>query len=202
MTRLEAKGLAVARGGRAVLRDIGFTLAPGEALVLAGRNGAGKSTLLRAIAGLVPLAGGTLLWDGDDAFADRDRHADRLAFLGHADAIKPGLTLHENLRLAARLAGRDDAAITAALGSVGLAQLAAAPSARLSSGQRRRLALARVFLAGRALLLLDEPTTGLDAASVATLEALLARHREGGGAVIASSHGGLAMPGAAMLVLG
>ena len=202
MTRLEARALTIARGGRAVLRDVGFSLAPGDALLLEGRNGAGKSTLLRAIAGLVPLAGGALLWDGADALADPALHATRLAFLGHTDAIKPGLTLHENLRLAARLAGRDDAAIDAALAEFGLAPLAAAPSARLSSGQRQRLALARTFLAGRKLMLLDEPTSGLDAASVARLETLLARHRTGGGAVIASSHGGLAMPDAAVLVLG
>lgn len=202
MRQLEARALAVARGGRVVLDDIGFTLAAGGALLLEGRNGAGKSTLLRAVAGLVPLAGGTLLWDGADALADRDAHASRLAFLGHTDAIKPGLTLHENLRLAARLAGRDDAAIAAALAAQGLGPLADIPSARLSSGQRRRLALARTFLAARPLLLLDEPATGLDAGAIARLEALLDRHRAGGGAVIASSHGGLALPGAATLALG
>ncbi len=202
LRRFEASGLAVTRAGRQVLGGVAFSLGAGGALLLAGRNGAGKTTLLRALAGLALPSAGTLLWNGADALADRALHATRLAFLGHADAIKPGLTLHENLRLAARLAGLGDAAIGAALDAVGLAPLAHAPSARLSAGQRRRLALARVFLAARPLLLLDEPATGLDAASIARLEALLAQHRASGGAVIASSHGGLVMPGAAMLVLG
>lgn len=201
VTRLLAHALAVERGGRPVLRDVSFALDAGEALLVGGRNGAGKTTLLRALAGLVPLAGGRLLWEGEDALADRTEHARRLAFLGHADALKPGLTARENLFLHARLGGLGAAAIGDGLRAVGLETLADVPAARLSAGQRRRLALARTFLRPAALVLLDEPATALDAASVAALGRLLAAHRARGGSVIASAHGTLPLTDAASLAL-
>ena len=98
-TRLEGHALAAFRGERLVLRDLSFTLAAGEALLLLGPNGSGKSTLLRLLAGLKRPDAGTLLWDGADALADLPTHARRVAYLGHLDAIKPGLTAAENLRI-------------------------------------------------------------------------------------------------------
>ena len=103
---LTAEGLAVFRGERLVFRDLSFRVAAGGALVLGGPNGSGKSTLLRLLAGLVPPIAGRLLWDGDDALADLAEHGRRVAYVGHLDAVKPGLTVTENLRFAARVAGR------------------------------------------------------------------------------------------------
>ena len=94
---LEAEGLAAWRGERLVFERVSFKVAPGEALLLTGPNGTGKSTLLRLLAGLVPLAAGRLLWEGADALADLSEHAGRVAYVGHLDAIKPGLTVAENL---------------------------------------------------------------------------------------------------------
>ena len=195
---IEARDLAVIRGERLVFAGLGFRLAPGGALLLTGRNGAGKSTLLRALAGLVRLAAGTVIWGDADALADRAAHAARLAWLGHQDAIKPGLGVAENLRSWSP----SPAAIAPALDAMGLASLAELPARLLSAGQRRRLALARLALAPRPLWLLDEPTLGLDATSIDRLAAQLATHRAQGGMVIAATHLPLPLPDAVPLALG
>jgi heme exporter protein A len=195
---LEAKGLACWRGERAVFAGLSFAMAPGGALLLTGPNGAGKSTLLRVLAGLIPAAEGRLLWRGEDALADRAGHAARLRYLGHGDALKPALTARENLGFYARLWGGE---VAPALDALGLSELADLPARVLSSGQKRRLALARLALAPADLWLLDEPTVGLDAASLARLGALLAAHRGRGGIVLAATHLPLPLPDAGELRL-
>ena len=185
--RLLADGLSVFRGERLVLDRVSFGVAAGGALLLLGPNGAGKSTLLRALAGLKRLDGGRVLFDGSE-----DR-AGRLAYLGHQDGIKPGLTAAENLGFAARVSGGDAGA---ALDALGLRALAGLPARMLSAGQRRRLALARLAVSKAALWLLDEPTLGVDAASVQAFGDLLAAHRASGGVVVAATHLPLPLPGA------
>jgi heme exporter protein A len=172
---LTAENLAIFRGERLVLNGISLSLRPGGMLVLRGANGAGKSTLLRALAGLTPLAAGQLLWDGAPALADRAAHAARVAWLGHLDAVKPALTAAEHVP-------------AAALALVGLERFAELPARLLSAGQKRRLAIARVAAMERVLWLLDEPTTGLDAESVARFETLCTAHRAKGGMIVASTH--------------
>ncbi len=181
-----------------MFRDLDFTVAAGGALVLAGPNGSGKSTLLRLLAGLGRLAAGQVLWAGQDALADLTVHAARVAYLGHLDAVKPGLTAEENLRFAARVGGGQ---VAAALEALGLSALAELPARMLSAGQKRRLALARVALSAAPLWLLDEPTLGLDVASVERFGAVLAVHRARGGVVVAATHLPLPLPDAAELRL-
>jgi len=195
---LEARNLACIRGERAIFADLSFHLAPGGALLLVGANGAGKSTLLRLLAGLLRPEAGDLLWDGADALADRAAHAARLRYLSHQDALKPALTARENLEFFAHLWG---GGVDAALAALDLLPLADLPARVLSSGQKRRLALARLALAPAPLWLLDEPTVGLDAASVGRLGALLAAHRAAGGMVLAATHLPLPLPGALELRL-
>jgi heme exporter protein A len=190
---LEARSLAAIRGERLVFRDVSFSLASGGALLLIGPNGAGKSSLIRLLAGLTPPAAGDLFWQGDNALDDPPLHATRLCFVGHMDAIKPGLTVADNLGLARKRTRGD---ILAALATVDLDRFADLPARLLSSGQRRRLALSRLALSDAPLWLLDEPTTGLDAASVRRLERNFAGHRARGGMVIAATHLPLDLPGA------
>lgn len=190
---LQAVGLAAFRGERLVFRNVDFAMAAGGALLLTGPNGSGKSTLLRLLAGLLRPAAGSLRWDGTDALADPTAHARRVAYLGHQDAIKPGLTAAENLRFYSRLTG---GVVGEALAQVGLNGLADLPARMLSAGQRRRLALARLALSRAPLWLLDEPTLGLDAASVAQFGGLLDEHRARGGWVIAATHLPLPVQGA------
>lgn len=182
---LEARDLACLRGDRAVFAGLSFALAPGEALLLTGANGAGKSTLLRMLAGLLPPTEGAVLWRGNDISDDAAAHARRMRYLSHQDALKPALTVTENLEFFARLQG---GAVGPALAALALAPLADLPARVLSSGQKRRLALARLALAPVPLWLLDEPTTGVDAASVERLRPLLAAHRAAGGVVVAATH--------------
>jgi heme exporter protein A len=182
---LRAEGLAAIRGERLVFRDVSFTLPEGGALILSGRNGAGKSTLLRLLAGLVRPDAGCLLWNGADALADRTEHGGRVALLGHQDALKSALTAAENLAFTAALSGRP---VLAALADLDLEELAELPARMLSSGQKRRLALARVSLSAAKLWLLDEPTLGLDDPAVERLGGLLARHRDTGGMIVAATH--------------
>jgi heme exporter protein A len=193
---LEAEGLAAIRGERLVFSGLSFTLPPGGALLLEGPNGSGKSTLLRVLAGLGRAEVGTLRWNGEDALSDRTTHATRVAYLGHQDAVKPGLTVAENLAFWGAAPQ-----IEAALARLNLARLAPLPARMLSAGQKRRLALARLALATAPIWLLDEPTLGLDTASVAALGTMLADHRATGGVVLAATHLPLPLPGAETLRL-
>lgn len=180
---LEADGLAAFRGERLVFRDLSFRIAVGGAMLLTGPNGSGKSTLLRVLAGLGRLEVGRVLWQGDDALADRVAHAGRVSYVGHLDGLKQGLTAAENLAFWAR-----PDAVDSALVRVALAHVAALPARMLSAGQKRRLALARLTLTDAPIWLLDEPTLGLDADSVDRFGGLMAAHRATGGVVIAATH--------------
>jgi heme exporter protein A len=196
---LQAEGLAAFRGERLVFRDLDFTVAAGGALVLTGPNGSGKSTLLRLLAGLVRPIAGRLLWNGEDALTDLPFHALRVSYLGHLDAVKPGLTVGENLRFAART-GRGS--VQDALEKLGLGDLADVPARFLSAGQKRRVALARLELSAAPLWLLDEPTVGLDAASQQLVGTVLREHRARGGIVVVATHVPLPLEDAAELRLG
>ncbi|HUN44639.1 MAG TPA: heme ABC exporter ATP-binding protein CcmA [Acetobacteraceae bacterium] len=182
---LQAEGLAAFRGERLVFRDLSFTVPTGGALVLLGANGSGKSTLLRLLAGLVRPIAGRLLWGGEDALSDLPAHAARVTYVGHLDAVKPGLTAAENLAFAARMG---QGSVDDALDAMNLADLAEVPARYLSAGQKRRLALARLVLSAAPLWLLDEPTVGLDTASQALVGAVLSAHRTRGGIVVAATH--------------
>lgn len=186
---LSVEDIAVARGGRPVFAGLSFRVAEGGALRLAGPNGGGKSTVLRIVAGLLPPLRGRVLWAGAPIAADRETHARRIAYLGHADALKPALSARENAETALSIAGRGDAAaLDTAFARLELDRLADLPAGWLSAGQRRRVALARVVASGCPLWLLDEPTVGLDASSVAALERAIADHRAAGGMVLAATH--------------
>ncbi len=182
-----ASGLACVRGGRLLFAGLGFALEAGGCLLLTGPNGIGKSSLLRLMAGLLPAAAG------------RVRAETSLVYLGHADTLKAQLTVRETLNFWACLAGRDEAAVTAAMETYALEPLATLPCRYLSAGQRRRVALARIIADGARLWLLDEPLTALDDASVQAFERALAAHRAGGGLAVIATHGAIRAPGAETL---
>jgi heme exporter protein A len=185
--KLVAERLRVMRGMRLVIRDISFTCSPGEALVLQAANGVGKTTLLRAVAGFLPLAGGRLRLDGisDDSTVGENSH-----YVGHLNGVKRSLTVAETLRfLGTFLGGEDRSGIAAE--RLGLGALLDVPAGYLSAGQTRRLALARLLCAKRALWLLDEPTVSLDTASQDLLAGIVNEHLAEGGMVVAATHIGL-----------
>ncbi|MBM3518237.1 MAG: heme ABC exporter ATP-binding protein CcmA [Alphaproteobacteria bacterium] len=198
---LTGDGLSCIRGERLVFADLSFRLDGGGALLIRGPNGSGKSTLLRLVAGLLPAAAGTLRWDDLDPRNDPQEHARRLHYVGHLDAVKPALSVAENLAFWIRLRGAPAGGEGAALARLGLEALFGLPARHLSAGQRRRLALARLAGAAAPLWLLDEPTVSLDEASVAALCAMIVAHRREGGMVLAATHGPLAIGAAAELRL-
>ena len=197
--QLSADNLDCVRGGREVFRGLSFNLQGGEALLVTGRNGAGKSSLLRIIAGLLRLSAGRLDLAGGDAEATIGEQAH---YLGHQDALKPSLTVAENLDFWAAFLGGSRAAIAPALAAVELSPLADLPAAYLSAGQRRRLSIARLVAVKRAIWLLDEPTSSLDAPSQSRFAALMRDHLAGGGIVVAAAHGPIGLARARELKLG
>jgi heme exporter protein A len=198
---LTGEDLSCIRGERLVFTKLSFRLDAGGALVLRGPNGSGKSSLLRLMAGLGRPVSGIIAWNGESILTDRGAHRARLAYAGHADAVKPALTVAENLRFWTGL--RDsETDVMAALARLGLERHAEVPGRFLSSGERRRLALATLAASPASLWLLDEPTVGLDTASLSALERLIADHRRGGGMVVLSTHVDLALGDPATLDLG
>jgi heme exporter protein A len=199
--RLSAWDLTIERGGRRLIAGLSFAADEGASLIVTGPNGAGKSTLLRALCGFLPVEAGGFALEGGDPERTVGEQAH---YLGHADGVKAALTASENLAFAAAMLGgrssRD--AQEAALSRVGLAHVIDFPARLLSAGQRRRVALARLLVADRALWLLDEPATALDAAAQAALLAIMRAHLSGGGIIVAAAHAPLGLEGAQEVKLG
>lgn len=202
MSLFQGRGLRCIRGGRTVFAELDFAVAGGEALVLRGPNGSGKSSLLRLMAGLLPPAAGALSWDGEDIGDDRETHGARLHYVGHLDAVKPALTVAENLAVWVELRAGGTGAVASALARFGLDRLAETPARLLSAGQRRRLALARIAATPAPLWLLDEPTVALDTDAVAALEETVSQHCAGGGLAVVSTHVDLGLARATTLEVG
>ncbi|MSU90084.1 heme ABC exporter ATP-binding protein CcmA [Rhodobacteraceae bacterium 2CG4] len=180
---LSAEDLTCRSGADRLFAPVSFTVPAGGALLLQGPNGAGKTTLLRAIAGLGPRPEGRIALDGAAPWASDGA----VALTGHLDAVKPGLTVDENLGFWARLHGRADAA-AGALAAFGLGGFGERLAGRLSAGQKRRLGLARLAVDGARLWLLDEPTVSLDADSTAALGRLIGEHLARGGMALIATH--------------
>ncbi len=200
---LEVRGLACERGGRTLFEALDFGLGAGDALILKGPNGSGKTSLLRLLAGLLPAAAGEVLWGGRPVRDDREAWNAAMRFLGHDNAVKPTLTVAQNLMFWLKLHPPfQHTALTVGLESMALDHLGDLPAVMLSAGQRRRLALARLAASPGAIWLMDEPTVTLDTESIARLGAMVAAHRAAGGMVIVATHDSFTAPGAHELDLG
>ena len=198
--RLVVDGLAGERGGDEIFACVSFSLGAGEALTVTGPNGAGKSTLLRVIAGLLPASGGTVsLNGGGEDFPDAQAGSH---LLGHGNAMKPALTVAENLAFWRGFLGHEHMEVDEALEMVGLGEIGHLPFGYLSTGQRRRIGIARLLVGYRPVWLLDEPTSGLDKASEAQFGALMRAHLEDGGIVVAATHVELGLGGAELKMEG
>ena len=174
MSRLiDARGLALVRGGRLLFDQLEFALDSGEGLHLTGPNGCGKSSLIRLIAGLLIPAAGTIE-RAEASLADEHLALDRELPMGRALAFWRGPKLGD------------------AMAAFDLDRIADVPVRMLSTGQGRRARLARVMASGKPLWLLDEPLNGLDVAGSDQLARAIAGHRQSGGAVVTASHRPLA----------
>lgn len=183
--QLSGRGVICVRGGREVFSRLDFEAASGEAVAVVGRNGSGKTSLLRLIAGLLIPAGGTIALNGGDADMTLP---EQCHYLGHRDALKPALSVAENLSFWADFLGGERCDAAESLATVGLDHAADLPAAFLSAGQRRRLSLARLLTVRRPVWLLDEPTNALDVTGQDMFGALMRDHLARGGLVIAATH--------------
>ncbi len=183
--RLAARDIACRRGDRLLLRGLSFALGPGEALQLAGANGTGKSSLMRILAGLLAPIAGTVEREG------------AIGLLDERPAVDPHLPLGQALGFWQRLDGPHDNRAA----DLGLAGLEDVPVRYLSTGQKKRAALARLIGQQAPLWLLDEPLNGLDTRGVALVEGLVAQHCGAGGIAVIASHQPIAVPGLARIEL-
>jgi heme exporter protein A len=187
--RLSIENLALTRGERRLFSGLSFTMNAGEAVALTGANGAGKTSLLRAVAGLLRPEAGAIRFEGEAGALDADEaRSGGLHLLGHQDGLKTNRTAREELQFWARWSGGSDVGIDHAIDALTHAPLLDLDVRKLSAGQRRRLALARLIAAPRRLWLLDEPMAPLDAANRARFGALMAEHLVGGGMILAAVH--------------
>ncbi|TGN83575.1 heme ABC exporter ATP-binding protein CcmA [Bradyrhizobium yuanmingense] len=183
--RLSGHGLRCVRGGREVFAGLDFAAGSGEAVAVMGRNGSGKTSLLRLIAGLLVPAGGTIALEGGDGELSL---AEQCHYLGHRDALKPALSVAENLTFWADFLGGERFDAVESLAKVGLDHAIHLPAGFLSAGQRRRLSLARLLTVRRPVWLLDEPTNALDVAGQDMFAGLMREHLASGGMIIAATH--------------
>jgi heme exporter protein A len=198
LIELSAFDIACVRGGREVFQKVCFAVHGGQMLAVIGPNGAGKSSLLRLVAGLLEPTQGRITIAGGDAEL---RIGEQAHYVGHQDALKPTLTVAENLAFWSRVLG-GSGEVAAALARVGLGALAHLPALHLSAGQRRRLSLARLLATQRSIWLLDEPGSVLDAPGGAMLAAIMQAHLAGGGLILAAIHAPLAVEATHELRLG
>lgn len=190
---LAARGLSFARNEAPVFGPLDFAVDAGEALLVQGDNGAGKTTLLRVLAGLLRADRGEIDIDGQRATASLRAHA--IAYLGHLPALKADLTSLENLAFLCGLHGRRRGQRSGnALAMVGLAGFEDTLARQLSAGQKKRLSLARLWLAPTALWLLDEPYANLDLDGINLVNRLVQAHLRAGGAALLTTHGAYAAP--------
>ena len=193
-------GLVCGRGGMALTRPLTVSVPPGRCLLLRGSNGAGKTTVLLTLAGIVAPLEGSFNLEGADPDAGPQLH-----YCGHRNAIKPRLTVRENLDFWRAVNGPTGLAVEAALDEVGLGALADLDAGYLSAGQSRRLALARLVVSHRPIWLLDEPTAALDVEGHELVTRLLDHHLDMGGCAISATHDPITLPDPARmetLVLG
>ncbi|WP_425907570.1 heme ABC exporter ATP-binding protein CcmA [Nitrobacter sp. TKz-YC02] len=183
--RLSGSGLRCVRGGREVFVGLDVTAESGRAVAITGPNGAGKTSLLRLLAGLLAMADGSIGLEGGDPELTLPEQAH---YLGHRDALKPALTVNENLSFWRDFLGGGKSGESDALAAVGLDHVAHLPAAYLSAGQRRRLSIARLLAVKRPVWLLDEPTSALDVTGQAAFAAIMTGHLAGGGIILAATH--------------
>lgn len=182
---ISVSGLTLSRGERVLFRDLSFAVAPGEAVALTGANGAGKTSLLRAVSGFIrPDAGAITFGDTEPTEA----RARGLHLLGHLDGLKGGRTARAELAFQSEWLGAEAGGVERAVEALALKPLLDLEVRKLSAGQRRRLALARLLAAPRPIWLLDEPLSPLDARWRAAVGVMMQTHLNGGGAIIAAVH--------------
>lgn len=194
---LQAVSLRCSRGERRLFANLNVKVERGSLLAVVGENGSGKTSLLRIFSSLLLPEQGAVLWEGQDIRQLKELYSGQLTYIGHLNGIKDDLTPQENLMSAMSLAGEPCSNNEAkrALEAIGLKRpIHQLPSKVLSQGQKRRVALARLWLSTRPLWLLDEPFTSLDTAATSIVTRQLLTHLQRGGLAVVVTHQEMALP--------
>ena len=194
---LQTVSLSCMRGERRLFSDVNVTVQPGTLLAVVGENGSGKTSLLRMLTSLLLPEEGTILWEGQDIHKLKEDYSAQLTYIGHLNGVKDDLSAIENLVVAAGLTGdaHSSASVQEALEAVGLKRrVHHLPTRVLSQGQKRRVALARLWLSTHPLWLLDEPFTSLDTAATGLVTERLRLHLQNGGLAVVVTHHEVALP--------
>lgn len=194
---LQAVSLSCMRGERRLFSDVNVTVQPGTLLAVVGENGSGKTSFLRIVSSLLSPEEGSIFWQGQDIRQLKEEYSAQLTYIGHLNGLKDDLSAIENLMVTAGLTGDSysSASVQEALESVGLKRrVHRLPTRVLSQGQKRRVALARLWLSTHPLWLLDEPFTSLDTAATGLVTERLREHLQSGGLAVVVTHQEVALP--------
>lgn len=204
---LSARNLSCERGRGSLFKQVSFSLASGQAMIVTGANGAGKTSLLKIITGLSRASEGQVSWDGKDIHQQPETYQKQLLYVGHRAAVKAELTVRENLELIMRLRSSQLQATEMTMDLVELAEIIglrrrlSVPSGRLSAGQQRRVALARLFISHEKCWILDEPLTALDVSFIEVIEKRIAEHLNNAGILMLTTHRGIQIDDAKITTL-
>ena len=192
---LKAHDLKCVRGSAELFSNLNFSIQSGEALVVEGSNGSGKTSLLRILCGFNQSAEGEITWC-DESIDKHENYQQQISYIGHQTGVKLDLTVFENLLFEQRLVGvnRKESEIKEIIRSVGLFKQRNVLTRKLSAGQKRRVALARLQLEERSIWVLDEPLTALDKDFVTEFEKVLKNHLDKKGMLIITTHRDLIIP--------
>ncbi|MYB89380.1 MAG: cytochrome c biogenesis heme-transporting ATPase CcmA [Proteobacteria bacterium] len=192
---LEAHDLKCIRGDKELFSGLGFSIISGETLVVKGSNGSGKTSLLRIICGFSQPAAGRVTWCSEPIYG-HENYRQQVSYVGHQSGVKPDLTVLENLVFMQRLAGENskEPEIKEIVRAAGLFGQRNMMTGKLSAGQRRRLALAKLMLQQRTIWVLDEPLTALDKEFIGRFEQVLKDHLENEGILVVTTHRELKIP--------
>lgn len=188
--KLQVSNLHCVRGDRRLLENIHFSLQSGQLMHLQGHNGSGKTTLMRTIAGLLPMESGEITWNAKNIHTQADIYRSNLLYLGHLNGLKEELNAVENLRMLTAIRGEliEEKTLWRILQDIGLRGHEDIPTKYLSQGQKRRVALARLWFNQAVLWLLDEPFSALDTAALQQLQYICREHLQSGGMLLLTSH--------------
>jgi heme exporter protein A len=187
---LKAHDLSCIRGERLLFKNLSFELKAGGLVYVLGDNGSGKSSLLKLLCGLLTAETGSVLWCEQNIRHESEVYQSNLTYIGHLNGLKDELSALENLNFSVAVSGKSlsENQLLAALTYIGMERYAHLPVGELSQGQKRRVALARLWLTTSPLWILDEPFAALDTAAITLLASRLTQHLADGGMVVMTSH--------------
>jgi heme exporter protein A len=191
---LKIDNLSCIRGDRILFEHLSLSLSGGQMLLVEGRNGSGKTSLLRVLTGLKMMDEGAIYWNGTAISEQGSDYYERVTYVGHHDGVKRELTCLENLRLVQAMGNPSAVDLDDALEKVNLYSYGDTLVAKMSAGQRRRLALARLIVTKADLWILDEPYTSLDKTSMALFQSMFESHLKEKGIIVMTSHHDIEMP--------